>query len=44
VSTKFGIGYCIRTLTRNSWNHYTDCWIVSIVYTCSTYFAMRWSM
>jgi len=20
--------YCIRTLTRNSWIHYTDCWIV----------------
>jgi len=20
--------YCIRTLTRNSWIHYTDYWIV----------------
>jgi len=20
--------YCIGTLTRNSWIHYTDCWIV----------------
>jgi len=20
--------YCIQTLTRQSWNHYTDCWIV----------------
>jgi len=22
------IGYCIQTLTRYSWIHYTDCWIV----------------
>jgi len=20
--------YCIQTLTRHSWIHYTDCWIV----------------
>jgi len=23
--------YCIRTLTRNSWIHYTDYWIVKQV-------------
>jgi len=23
-----GFGYCIHTLTRHSWIHYTDCWIV----------------
>jgi len=27
-SRQIRCSYCTRTLTRHSWNHYTDCWIV----------------
>jgi len=27
-TTKQDLIFCIRTLTRNSWIHYTDYWIV----------------
>jgi len=28
VTCVFEPYYCIQTLTRHSWIHYTDCWIV----------------
>jgi len=31
IELNWNYRYCMQTLTRHSWMHYTDCWIVKYV-------------